>query len=110
MERRARTAPDAAGVIGRLGREGQTEEMTGGQQMNQDRAKSPAPKPALHGRKAGNSHPSPKAGNSHPSPEEADELASGTQKAENHRYRRQTLESAKHYLRPNRGALWLNPG
>jgi len=35
-------------------------------------------------------------------PGETDELASGTQKAENNRYRRQTLESVKHHLKPNR--------
>ena len=37
-----------------------------------------------------------------PNPEETDELASGTQKAENHRYHSQALESVKHHLKPNR--------
>jgi len=33
---------------------------------------------------------------------ETDELASGTHKEENLRYLRQTLESVKHHLKPNR--------
>jgi len=38
----------------------------------------------------------------HPNPQGTDELASGTHKEENLRYRSQTLESVKHHLKPNR--------
>jgi hypothetical protein len=38
----------------------------------------------------------------HPNPQRTDELASGTHKEENLRYRSQTLESVKHHLKPNR--------
>jgi hypothetical protein len=37
-----------------------------------------------------------------PNSKETDELAVDSQKAENNRYRRQTLESVKHHLKPNR--------
>ena len=37
-----------------------------------------------------------------PEREGTDELAPGTQEAENHRYRSQALESVKHHLKPNR--------
>ena len=38
----------------------------------------------------------------HPNQQGTDELASGTHKEENLRYRSQTLESVKHHLKPNR--------
>ena len=38
----------------------------------------------------------------HPNPQGTDELASGTHKEENLRYRSQTLENVKHHLKPNR--------
>jgi len=38
----------------------------------------------------------------HPELEGTDELAFDTQKAENYRYRSQTLETVKHHLKPNR--------
>jgi hypothetical protein len=41
----------------------------------------------------------------HPNPKEAAELASGTHKKENPRYRSQALESVKHHLKPPTAAV-----
>ncbi len=49
-------------------------------------------------------HPSgaPRRVRGRPEPDETDELAFDKQEEENHKYRRRTLESVKHHLRPNR--------